>query len=175
MIGKELHGVGFVLSPKIQNVLEDIDHINGRLMCIKFNTLPRPTYIINCHAPHSGIATKDEHLLYKQRQELYDTLKTKGIVILMGDLNVKLQAHLLAEAYIMRPFVFGLGSILIRNNSCNKMALNRQLLTNLCHQNELLIMNTTFNTKHNTLARLKKLVRKCLHHRGHRSGSKCLI
>ena len=128
-------GVAVILDKYHSNCLKSYNSINDRIMMIKLNTKPAPLNIIQVYAPTSQSSEEDIENFYNDLQSVKDSISSKEICIVMGDLNAKVGEGEDNECGIGRH---GLGG---RNE-------RGDMLASFCQANNLLITNTVFE-KHN--------------------------
>ena len=124
-------GVAVILDKYHGDCLKSYNNINDRIMMIKLNTKPAPLNIIQVYAPTSQSSEEDIENFYNDLQSVKDSIPSKEICIIMGDLNAKVGEGVDSECGIGRH---GLG----RRNERGDM------LASFCQANNLLITNTVF-------------------------------
>ena len=55
----EYHGVGAMVAKKLVRDIEEVEPVNGRLMKVTFDTVPR-LHVINAYAPQAGRPTAEK-------------------------------------------------------------------------------------------------------------------
>ncbi|RUS86947.1 hypothetical protein EGW08_005272 [Elysia chlorotica] len=82
-------GVAVILDKYHGHCLKSYNSINDRIMMIKLNTKPVPLNIIQVYAPTSQSSDEDIEHFYNDLQSVKDSISSKEICIVMGDLNAK--------------------------------------------------------------------------------------
>ena len=86
-------------------------------MQLKVNTSNSPTCIINTYNPQSGSPKTEKERHYAHLQETYQESKASHLCIIMGDMNIRLQARKESEEGVMGKFVFGKGEEVIETQA----------------------------------------------------------
>ena len=125
-------GVAVILDKYHGDCLKSYNNISDRFTMIKLNTKPAPINIIQVYAPTSKSSEEDIEDFYNKLQSIKDSIPTREICIVMGDLNAKVGEGEDTECGIGKH---GLG----RRNERGDM------LASFCQANNLLITNTLFS------------------------------
>ena len=130
-------GVALMLSKKAQSSLIGWQPHGPRIMKASFRTKQKRINlnIIKCYAPQNESKDSDKDEFYNRLQPIIDTLSTRDINILMGDLNAKVGNDNTGYEEVMGSH--GLGT----------MNDNGERFANLCAANNLVIGGTTFQHK----------------------------
>ena len=122
-------GVAVILDKYHGDCLKCYNNINDRFTMIKLNTKPAPINIIQVYAPTSKSSEEDIENFYNELQSIKDSIPTREICIVMGDLNAKVGEGEDTECGIGKH---GLGK---RND-------RGDMLASFCQANNLLIFKT---------------------------------
>lgn len=127
---KHIHGVGIIISKKIQQTITNFTPISERMLLIQLNSPPLKINIIQIYAP---TCDKPDDVVEELYSTLSDTLKQLNkheVTIIMGDLNAKIGKGKDGE-YIGE---YGLGT---RNERGDR-------LKRFIEEEEYIILNTFF-------------------------------
>ena len=91
--GLETHGVGMVFAPRIWRAMEDLEQKGGRLMLAKIKTNNVNTCVINAYCPQSLNSTEEKEKHYYELAETYKECRKSNVTVIIGDMNVRLQAR----------------------------------------------------------------------------------
>lgn len=101
------HGVAVVLNQRTSNLVKIIHIVSERVMCIKIDTTPVNTFIVQCYSLTLDSAEEEKVKLYDDIRDLLTHNKFQEVVILMGDFNSKVGDEKIKN--VVGPY--GLGTI----------------------------------------------------------------
>ena len=140
---QEHAGVGFVLCPTARRALLRTHRVSSRFASITLLTASGEFSILNCYAPQSGRPEEERQEFFDLLHDQIDVVKSKGLFVVVGDFNARIQGRLRGEEKVLGPSIFGRGIAAIGDDSSN-----RQMLLDLCVANDLLVANTWFQHPH---------------------------
>ena len=148
---QEHAGVGFVLSPTARRALLRTHPVSSRFDSITLLTASGEFSILNCYAPQRGRPEEERQEFFDFLHDQIDVVKSKGLFVVVGDFNARIQGRLRGEEKVLGPSIFGRGIAAIGDDSSN-----RQMLLDLCVANDLLVANTWFQHPHGRQATYKE-------------------
>lgn len=90
---KHEYGVALLLNKSAKQCLLNWKPINERILTARFKTRARNVSIIQCYAPTEDTECEKKDHFYLQLDETLREIKRKDIVVLMGDLNAKVESQ----------------------------------------------------------------------------------
>lgn len=134
---RSIHGVGFLVSNRLNKAILGYETINERIITIKINSQPCIVNIVQLYAPTSEADEDTVEEFYRTIETTISKIPNKEILILMGDYNAKVGSTL-ADNHIRT--VVGRHGIGTRNERGER-------LIQFSIDNKLTIANTIF-TQH---------------------------
>lgn len=131
---RNIHGVGMLVSNKLNNFVLGYEPINERVMSLKLNARPCIINIMSLYAP--TLAAEDDVVeeFYRTVEAAINKIPSKEILLLMGDFNAKIGSTLNDDHNRRVVGKFGLG---VRNERGER-------LIQFCIDNGFTITNSMF-------------------------------
>ena len=104
---QEHAGVGFVLSPTARRALLRTHPVSSRFASITLLTASGEFSILNCYAPQSGRPEEERQEFFDLLHDQTDVVKSKGLFVVVGDFNARIQSRLRGEETVLGPSIFG--------------------------------------------------------------------
>lgn len=132
---RRIHGVGFLVSDKVNRAVMGYETINERMIMIKINSQPCIVNILQVYAPTSDADDELIEEFYSTVEDAIGKIPNKEILIIMGDFNAKVGSTL--NDRHMRSVVgkYGLGDRNERGERLIQFGID----------NNFTIANTVFN------------------------------
>ena len=149
-------GVAIVVENNLVKHILDIEPINDRLMYITSKGTINYC-IIATHVPQAERPTEEKEKIYKGIKEITRKNKGKGTVIILGDMNARIQkaANNRERRYI--------GEHTFEPETCNihgrseGITENRNLMIDLCQEFDMRALNTCFRKTKDKLATFREV------------------
>lgn len=122
-----------LLHEKLHQHIDKIDYLNPRILKAKLKMDNEPLHIISVYASDITKAREERRMFYEHLQELLDAIPKKEKIIILGDLNVRIDNEAIPQ--IKQRF---------NEEDHND---NGDLLIDFCTHNSLRINNTFFDHK----------------------------
>ena len=149
-------GVGIVIENRLAHHINKIIPYTDRLMMIQIEHTT-PITIINTYCPQASRPSEEKEINYDAIEKLMKEHRNKGPVLVGGDFNARLQKPTDEEEKTI------IGNHTFQNHTENTddmpedMQENRQLLMQLCKNNDLVVLNTSYRKQENKLATWRKI------------------
>lgn len=131
---RNIHGVGIMVSNKINNFVLGYEPINERAMCLKLNAKPCALNIMALYAPTLDAEDEVVEEFYRTVETAVNKVPSKEVLLLMGDFNAKIGSTLNDDHIRQVVGKFGLGE---RNNRGER-------LIQFCIENTFAITNSMY-------------------------------
>uniref|UniRef100_A0A2C9LV99 Endonuclease/exonuclease/phosphatase domain-containing protein n=1 Tax=Biomphalaria glabrata TaxID=6526 RepID=A0A2C9LV99_BIOGL len=129
-------GVGIIMSKKAASALIAWKPVSDRIITARLQTNQIKITIIQACAPTEDAEDTIKNNFYNQLQSSLDETPTHDLILLMVDLNAKINPNRTGFEYIMGPY-----------GSAENISDNGERLISLCASNSLSIGNTYFKHK----------------------------
>ena len=128
-------GVGLLITKDVRKSLITWDPVSERIITARFKTNTKHLTIVQCYAPTEVSDLENKQKFYADLHKVFDKIKKRDIVILMGDFNAKVGNSNEGLEQVMGKH--GLG----------EMNVNGELFTDFCVSRDLVIGGTIFKHK----------------------------
>ena len=151
-------GVAIVIQNKFIQYVDDIEPIDYRLIPLTLRGTIETTIAIT-YMPPADRPQEEKQKAYDNLQYTIDKGKNKGPMYILGDFNSRLIYPITGEEELI------MGKHTLHNNAdtleletfTDDMKDNRDLLTTLCTQNELRVLNTMYRKQPHKTATYRKI------------------
>ena len=126
-----------MVNRRVQNAVFGCNLKNDRMISVHFQGKPFTITVIQGYAPTTNAKEAEVEQYYKDLQDLLELTLKKDVLFIIRDWNAKVRSQ-------ETPGVTGKFGLGIRNEA-------GQRLIEFCQQNELVIVNTVFQTQEKTL------------------------
>ena len=141
-------GVGIIVKNSCLNALQEVQHINGRVMTATFTAHGGDVRFVCAYAPHSAYPTEDKEEFYDKLAEHVQQFKGKQFI--GGDFNARIHHVRECETDVCGPFILGRGLEYL-NNMNERTKESRALFLGFCQMQSLRILNSQFSKPPNKL------------------------
>jgi exonuclease III len=135
-------GVGIVVRNTCINALQEVEHINGRIMTATFTAHGGDVRLVCAYAPHSAYPTEDKEYFYDKLAE--HVQQFKGRQFIGGDFNARIHHVRECEKDVCGPYILGRGLEYL-NTMNERTKESRALFLGFCQMQSLRIMNSQFS------------------------------
>ena len=144
---KSLHdrystGVGLIVKNGMVNNIREVRPVNDRLMTMTIMQTV-PLNIINGYAPHAERPDEEKDMFYESLAGEVERLRGKGVLVILGDFNARVQRSVGEEEECIGPFTFDRENTRLEQMG-EEATDNRQRLLALCGEHDLMVANTWF-------------------------------
>ena len=100
-------GVGFLLSPSMQQSVISFRQISDRVCTLKLKTLGGKLMLINTYAPHGGYDFDVRQEYYNMLSDVVAGTQTHGLQVVLGDFNARIHRRFNGEEDVLGEYCFG--------------------------------------------------------------------
>ena len=131
-------GVGFIITPSVQDSIMSSQLYSNRLASLKLKAKHGCFDILSAYVPHNGHDVNLRRDFFSFLLDKVQSLSVNGSKLIYGDLNSILYSRSALEHEVIGPHLFGDDTISFNADN------NRQLLVEVCNALDLYIANTFF-------------------------------
>ncbi|MDA8583202.1 hypothetical protein N9L68_03190 [bacterium] len=139
----EKGGVGFVFSPWAWKRVKDYNQIDGRIIEVNLRSYGMTTTLINTYCYQSKYEYECKEAHFNNLSSIIENRSRTGIVVLLGDMNVRIEGRQEHEQQVLGQHMFGKGVEQIDNQRTDTHE-SRQLFMDFCIEIDLVVMNSRF-------------------------------
>ena len=131
------NGVAIMVNKRVRNVVVECSLKNDRMISVCLQGKPFNITIIQVYAPTSNAEEVEVERFYEDLQDLLELIPKKGVLFIIGDWNAKVGSQ-------ETPGVTGKFGLGVQNEA-------GQSLIEFCQENTLVITNTIFHTREDSI------------------------
>ena len=131
------NGVAIIVKKRVQNSVLGCNLKNNRMISVRLQGKPFNIMVIQVYAPTSNTEEAEAEWFYEDLQDLLEVIPKKDVLFIIGDWNAKVGSQ-------ETPGVTGKFGLGMQNEA-------RQKLIEFCQENALVIGNTLYNTREDSI------------------------
>lgn len=114
-----------------------------------------PLLMLLVHAPTAMAVEEKNEPFYQASTTKLETCSKRGITLIVGDLNARIQVQLCDDEEGVRPHAYDASNTTLAARS-NEVVQSRHMLVDLLSEQQLLLANTNFENMKETRQRIKR-------------------